>query len=671
MKTYTQEQIDQANQTDLVWFLQRRGERFEKSGKEYRWKEHDSVTINGNTWFQHSRGRGGYPVDFMMTFYEMSFKEAMLELYGEADWEEQSRHKSTTIVAKESTVTQPAKKMETKTAQKVLAETDSEVKNEVQTTLKFRLPDKNYDNQIMLKYLCDIRKIDPNILSHFLNLGEVYEDIYHNVVFTGKDELGLIRYAAIRSTGDKRVRKDVSGSNKDFSFGHRGSGTKLYVFEAAIDLLSYLSLYPEKWKEESYISLGGCSGKAMQQFFHKDCELEEVFLCLDSDKAGEAACKKLVSEIPDTMTVTRLYPSKKDWNDVLVNKDSFLDRDEYLDDIRTLRATANFVRTFSYEQIERKEILFLWAPYIPLGKITIIQGNPGEGKTFLTMKLIASATNRAPLPSGEVLEPMNVLYLNAEDGLGDTIKPRLIDCGADLSHVFGINEEDKPLTLDDRRLELAIKKHNIKVVIMDPLQAFIDANIDMSKPNGCRAVFHRLHKIAEKSGAAIILVGHLNKNNQANSLQRGLGSMDITAAARSILLVGRLRDKPEIRIMVHDKCNIAPKGLAQGFSLETEAGFQWTQPYDIDGDQLLSGNVSGENEAGSKVYRAISLIMNILSDGKARTIPEICEVARGQGISDRTIREAKNRIPDLIYEGVRGKQTVRLSLDSDSDGKTT
>ena len=157
------------------------------------------------------------------------------------------------------------------------------------------------------------------------------------------------------------------------------------------------------------------------------------------------------------------------------------------------------------------EVEWLWYPYLPLGKITILQGNPGEGKTYFGMELAAACTNRKPLPDAQVLEPFNVIYQTAEDGLGDTVKPRLISVGADLDRVLVINDEASPLKLSDDRIEKAIVENGVRLLIIDPIQAFLGAEVDMNRANEVRPVLKKLGDMAQRTGCAVLLIGHLNK----------------------------------------------------------------------------------------------------------------------------------------------------------------
>ena len=283
---------------------------------------------------------------------------------------------------------------------------------------------------------------------------------------------------------------------------------------------------------------------------------------------------------------------------------------------------------------------------IPFGKLTIIQGNPGEGKTYFAMRLAAACTNRKPLPGMETLEPFNIIYQTAEDGLGDTVKPRLIEADADLERVLVIDDRDTPLTLADERIARAIRENSARLVIIDPVQAFLGADVDMNRANEVRPIFRSLGDIAQATGCAIVLIGHLNKAAGTQSTYRGLGSIDITAAVRSLLFIGKLKDSPTTRVLIHEKSSLAPPGQSLAFSLGDEKGFEWIGAYDITADELLAGTDTAKTE--SKTAQAQMLILELLADGKRMPSAELEKTVNERGISSRTMRTAKSRIGDRL-----------------------
>ena len=363
---YTQAQIDRANAVSLEDFLRTQGETLIKSGREYRWKEHDSLTVRGNKWFRHSQSKGGYPIDFVMEFYGKSFPEAVQLLTGES------------------------------------AEGQSEASTAPPTA--FHLPLHNRTADRAIQYLTESRGLNKTLVEAFLLSGDIYEDAKrHNVVFVGRDRSGTPRYAHVRGTADP-FRQDIVGSDKSYPFRYEG--------------------------------------------------------------------------------------------------------------------------------------------------------------------------------------------------------------------------------------------------IIDPVQAFLGADVDMNRANEVRPIFRSLGDIAQATGCAIVLIGHLNKAAGTQSTYRGLGSIDITAAVRSLLFIGKLKDSPTTRVLIHEKSSLAPPGQSLAFSLGDEKGFEWIGAYDITADELLAGTDTSKTE--SKTAQAEALILELLADGKRMPSAELEKTVNERGISSRTMRTAKSRIGDRL-----------------------
>lgn len=296
------------------------------------------------------------------------------------------------------------------------------------------------------------------------------------------------------------------------------------------------------------------------------------------------------------------------------------------------------LKLLTMSEIEQEEVKWLWRPYLPGGKITIVQGDPGEGKTTFVLALAALLTTGKPLPGGKALPPMTVIYQTAEDGLGDTIRPRLDSLGADCSRVMVIDEEEKELTLDDHRLAQAIRETGAGLVVLDPIQAYLGDGVDMHRANEVRPVLKRLGRLAERTGVAVILVGHMNKTQGAKSAYRGLGSIDFRAAARSVLLVGRPEEGENRRVVIHDKSSLAPEGPAILFSLDEEKGFTWDGFSDLTAGDLLTG---GKGE--TKIQQAEQLLKTLLAGGEMPS-EELLRHASRLGISERTLKIAKQNL---------------------------
>lgn len=327
------------------------------------------------------------------------------------------------------------------------------------------------------------------------------------------------------------------------------------------------------------------------------------------------------------------------------------------------------LKLINMESVKVEQIEWLLYPFIPFGKVTIIQGDPGEGKTTMVLQIIAKLTRgelillnqksqkeaqkdneenlkQEVLSQDNPIQPVNVIYQTAEDGLGDTIKPRLLAAGADCSRVLVIDDREQPLTMLDVRLEEAIMQTKARMVVLDPIQGFLGTDVDMHRANEIRPLMKRVAVLAEKYHCAIILIGHMNKNSNGKSSYRGLGSIDFQAAARSVLIVGRLKDEPETRVMCHVKSSLAPEGKSVAFRLDKETGFQWIGEYDISADDLLSGDARGQKSRIAKEF-----LLDILADG-GMAQKKIEEEASKQGIKKKTLRNAKQELEiDSVKRG--------------------
>ncbi len=314
------------------------------------------------------------------------------------------------------------------------------------------------------------------------------------------------------------------------------------------------------------------------------------------------------------------------------------------------------------EDVKLENVNWLWYPYIPFGKITVIQGDPAQGKTHLLLKIAAQCTTGDAFPDTQSFEPFNVIYQTAEDGLGDTIKPRLIMSGADQSRIVNIDETELPLTVLDSRIEEAIVNTGAKLIIFDPIQAYM-GKIDINSAVDVRDVLGRLARIAEKHDCAVIFIGHLNKRETVNSTTRGMGSMDIRACARSVLLVGRLKDDPNVRVIVHDKSSLAPEGASVAFELDRTKGFQWVDGYeDVTAVDILSVPTKTKKD-NSQEMRALERLKVLFAD-RSTKIPatELYAILAKDDIDETAAKRAKKLIPGL--ESVKtGKDWTWMYLD--------
>ena len=286
---FTEEQKYRASCVDLVEFLRRQGEKLIRSGPEYRMASDRSVTVRSNEWYDHASKEGGGPISFVQNYFGLSYPEAVTRL----------------LDGEQGRIYEPASRKK------------EEPKKE------FIQPPVGREMRRLYAYLLKRRLIDREVLSTFVRAGLVYEDEkYHNAVFIGKDEHGVVRHAHKRSTSGmgKTFRINVEGSDPRYSFHWNGTSDRLYVFEAPIDLLSFLTLYPKNWQRHSYVALCGVGEQAMLWMLEQAPGIRRPILCLDHDAAGIEATgrlKEILRERGYSETAV-LQSIHKDWNEDLL-----------------------------------------------------------------------------------------------------------------------------------------------------------------------------------------------------------------------------------------------------------------------------------------------------------------------------------------------------------------
>lgn len=299
-----------------------------------------------------------------------------------------------------------------------------------------------------------------------------------------------------------------------------------------------------------------------------------------------------------------------------------------------------------YSRLKSEEVKWLWYPYIPYGKITLLQGDPGDGKSTFMINLASIITKASKLPDGTKLkEPEKVIYQCAEDNVSDTIKPRLEAAGADCDRVAYIDDSEDALTLADIRIEQNIKAFGAKLLILDPVQAFIPVDMDMQNAVKMRSVMGKLAKIAQRTDCAIVLIGHMNKGNSGKKLYRGLGSIDIAAIARSVLMISRDENDSELRYMYPVKSSLAPEGDAISFLLDKKNGFKWIGKCKLpDEDEKQVVYDSGK----SKRAKAAELLRMLLAYNDVPSAIVMSKMSE-YGIGERTVRLAYSEIGATAY----------------------
>ena len=295
-------------------------------------------------------------------------------------------------------------------------------------------------------------------------------------------------------------------------------------------------------------------------------------------------------------------------------------------------------------EVEPKEVRWLWYPYIPYGKVTIVQGNPGDGKSTMLLTLSARLTRGEALPFSmqEAQEPMTVIYQTTEDDKEDTVVPRFIRAGGDRERLLFIREDIKPLTFADNRISRVLMETGAKLLILDPLSSYI-GDCSINAANEVRPAFNHLIKAAKDFDCAIVLVDHMNKNQLADALYRNNGSIDKVGAARSVLTIIKDKDDKSKKYLVQTKANLAPMGHGIVLSVG-ENGVDFLEEIEADADEILSRCVSSElGRPDSRLQEAMDFISEMLADGKLPA--RECEAKlREAGIRSGTAKTAKKRL---------------------------
>ncbi len=313
--------------------------------------------------------------------------------------------------------------------------------------------------------------------------------------------------------------------------------------------------------------------------------------------------------------------------------------------------------------VQREHVTWIWKPYIPRRKVTLVVGDPGDGKTWMQTAVSAAITRGFGLPDagrdgkpGACGEAESVLYLTAEDGLADTIRPRLDSMGADCEEFFALTaardgDTETPITLRDLDvIEAALSETRAALVTVDPLQAFMGDRVDMHRANEVRPVLAGLARLAEKHDCGVVCICHLSKATQPRALYRVLGSIDFAAAVRSVLLVGRDPDDRCRRAVVQIKNNLAPEGPTLAYRIDdSDAGaqFQWCGLSHLTAGSLLAADAGDSGR--SALDDAKQFLTEVLAD-RPVLAKDVQKQARDSGIADATLRRAK---------GVLGVRAVR------------
>ena len=302
-----------------------------------------------------------------------------------------------------------------------------------------------------------------------------------------------------------------------------------------------------------------------------------------------------------------------------------------------------------YSDVKATTVNWLWYPYIPIGKITIVAGDPGDGKSTMMMNLIEEISKGGTMPDGsQIGRPSKVIYQCSEENAGDTIKPRFDSCGADCTKIGFINEEvHDGLTLDDERIGRMIAEFRPRLVVLDPIQAYLGTQSDLTMITKARKLMRRLTSWATVNKCAIVLISHLNKSDGKKDIYRSFGSIDVVAAARSVLMVERDPEDWDLRIVRQVKNNLAPAGDDLMFSLTKEEGFKW-----VENNTVKKRLLQRPDLPKNKHELAAILIKEALAEGDVESL-KIKSIMKQYGIGDKTMQETKEKLGVSSFRKMR------------------
>ena len=326
------------------------------------------------------------------------------------------------------------------------------------------------------------------------------------------------------------------------------------------------------------------------------------------------------------------------------------------------------LKIISSTNVEVREINWLWYPFIPRGKVTILQGDPGEGKSTFMLTLAAYLTRGEALPftdCGEPPDPITVLYQSTEDDYDDTIVPRFIKAGGIRDRLAFIDESEYPLTFDDDRILEGIKQTGAKLLVLDPLASYI-GDCSLNASNEVRQKFNALINAARETDCAIVVVNHMNKMPGLKAIYRTPGSIDVAGAVRSILLLARDPDEEDKRYLVQTKMNLASKGDALEFRIE-DGGIKFTGITNKTADEILRKQdfVSGIGRPDVKLQEAKEVIEELLAAGTSVPAEDCEAVLKKNGIRRSTAQTAKR---ELGIESVRIQDRWYWKLTETDEG---
>lgn len=382
-----------------------------------------------------------------------------------------------------------------------------------------------------------------------------------------------------------------------------------------------------------------------------------VVIIQDNDEPGKEFAQMVASKISGKAEIVKVLDLSKIWHEIPEHGDI---TDYFITDPNNgpvkLKELAELTEEWKptaeepstgviqLSDVQSTKTQWLWKPYIPLGKITLMTADPGTGKTFFCLYLAAQVSTGRPFYGTEsgYTEPRTVVYQTAEDGIADTIKPRLEPMQPNFKNIYVINEETEALSLSDERIENVMKTYHPSLMIFDPLQAYLGADVDMHRANEVRPVLAQIGRLAEKYNCAVIFIMHNSKMGQNQALYRALGSIDIPAIARSMLILGKNPDNPQQKVLCHEKSSLAMHGKSILFNICPDfGGIVFDGFSDFKADDILNPRKVGRDKPSVTKDQATEELLQVIGERNYCELEEVQQLQEEIGCSKETIYRAK------------------------------
>ena len=506
-----------------------------------------------------------------------------------------------------------------------------------------------------IQYYLNERCINNDILSA-LNVKYANDGQYNWIAFPVMDIDGKEKYYKLKASPNAPIEQPKSktypsGKAMLYPMPYLLNATRIFLCEGEPDVLVMLShglialssthgvnTFPEEWLSE----------------FPKDIEIIVAFDLDDAGRNGERKVMELFRDKRPDITVKCLRLPEHLGNGGDVTDLATYCKGRGQDFVNVLESLIEDAPALvgdpvlhNLGDVEPEEISWLWNNRIPYGKITMLDGDPGLGKSWCSYAIAASVTKGISLPGdNRKLKPSSVLLLTAEDDPADTIRPRIDSVGGDatqvevLSGCINSDGQERHLSLVDNlgALEKAFSRKKFSLLIIDPLNAYLGGGIDTYNDADIRTVLAPLNKLAAKYRVAVLCIRHLTKTKGGNALYRGQGSIAYIAAARMAHLVAKHPDKSNIRVIACTKVNIAKPPKSMSFEIDDLGVFHWRGEVDIDADALIQA--SCVNVKDSTLEDAKQFLFDLLWDNPL-SAKEVFVQGEDAGFSRRTLERAK------------------------------